>query len=96
MNADESWDSFINEQLETNPEFRTAYQDARRKLDAAWEVECRYGNCVVFVSPDSNEREDLGGWGPVGCPCEGEPGPDATEAELADYYNQTHNLSGFE
>jgi hypothetical protein len=54
------------------PEARAAYEKAKAEMDAAWKVECRYGNCIVFVSADSNQREDLGGWGPVGCPCGGE------------------------
>lgn len=67
-----SWRAETEDRIKTDPEFAAAMEKATRELDEAWEVECRYGNCTVFVSPDSNVREDLGGWGPVGCPCEGE------------------------
>ena len=64
------WDE-LRDSLLTTPEARAAYDKAGKALDEAWETECRYGNCTVFVSPDSSVREDLGGWGSVGCPCEG-------------------------
>lgn len=64
-----SWRAEIEDRVKTDPEYAASMEQARHELDAAWEVECRYGNCTVFVSPDSNVREDLGGWGPVDCPC---------------------------
>lgn len=64
MSGHKSWRE-ISAALDTS----TEYSQAKRELDEAWEIECRYGNCVVFVSPDSDVREDLGGWGPIGCPC---------------------------
>jgi len=79
MSGHKSWDAFITERLETDPGFRATYERAKHELDAAWEVECRYGNCVIFVSPDSSvgpDQED--GWGPVGCPCSGEEVFDGT------------------
>lgn len=66
--GDSSWFE-LDAELEGSEEYRRA----KRELDEAWEVECRYGNCTIFVSPDSNVREDLGGWGPAGCPCSAEP-----------------------
>lgn len=68
--ADQSWKEWSDEQLATNPEFRKGYERATRELDEAWEIVCRYGNCVIYVSPDSTIREDLGGWGWAECPCE--------------------------
>lgn len=56
--------------FEDTPRSRAIYEEERRKLDAEWKVECRYGNCVIFVSPDSSvgpDQED--GWGPIDCPC---------------------------
>lgn len=69
MTGHKSWRELTDEHLRTNPEFREGYEKAKRELDEAWNVTCRYGNCVVFVSPDSNVRKDLGGWGPIDCPC---------------------------
>lgn len=60
----------LSDWFRETPESQAEYEKAKRKLDAAWEVECRYGNCTIFVSADSSVREDLGGWGPIDCPCE--------------------------
>jgi hypothetical protein len=62
----------VEDKIKSDPEYAAAMEVARRELNEAWEVKCRYGNCVVFVSPDSNIREDLGGWGPIDCPCKSE------------------------
>lgn len=70
MSEHRSW-AEISADLEKTP----GYRQAKRELDEAWEIECRYGNCTVFVSADSNVREDLGGWGPIGCPCKANDDP---------------------
>lgn len=66
-----SWRELSDDLIQT-PAGKAAYERAKRELDEALEIECRYGNCVIFVNPDSNapaSRRDLGGWGPVDCPC---------------------------
>lgn len=63
------WRELTDERLNSDPRFRLAYEAAKRELDEAWEVRCPYNNCTWFVSPDSNVREDRGGWGPIDCPC---------------------------
>jgi len=62
------WNDFLDELL-TDPEAQASYDRARAELDKAWEVVCPYRYCVWWVSPDSNVREELGGVGPVDCPC---------------------------
>ncbi len=62
------WES-LRDAFMATPQGRAAVEQARRWLDEAWRVECRYGSCVVFVSVDSSVRQDLGGWGPISCPC---------------------------
>lgn len=71
MSGHKKWGQTISSWFDESPEAKAAYVRAKQELDEAWEVECRYGNCTVFVSADSSVREDLGGWGAVGCPCEG-------------------------
>lgn len=69
MSGDRKFSIWFDE-LMTDPEFRESYDKARHELDTKWEIECRYGNCVIFVSPDSSvgpEQDD--GWGPIDCPC---------------------------
>lgn len=70
MSDHKRWRDWADELIATDPEFRAGYIEAKRQLDEAWEVTCRYGNCVIFVSPDSSVGSDQSdGWGPVDCPC---------------------------
>lgn len=70
MSGHKSWLEEIAERLASDPEFRTGYEKATRELDAKWQIGCRYGNCTIFVSPDSSVGPDQDdGWGPVDCPC---------------------------
>lgn len=64
------WAEVIAEHEANDPEFRAGMERARAELDAKWEILCRYGNCTIFVSPDSSEGPDQDdGWGPIYCPC---------------------------
>lgn len=70
MPGHRKWEDVKTSWFNDTPESREEYAKAKRELDAAWQIECRYGNCVIFVSPDSSvgpDQED--GWGPVDCPC---------------------------
>ncbi len=61
---------FIEDAIRNDPEFQANYERARRELDAKWEVTCRYGNCTIFVDPDSSVGPDQDdGWGPIYCLC---------------------------
>jgi hypothetical protein len=67
MSERRSWR--VSTWFEDTSESRAAYEEAKRELDGAWEVECRYGGCTWWVSPNSDTREDLGGFGLIDCPC---------------------------
>lgn len=72
MTKHKSWLEETNERLRADPEseFAVAYKRAERELDAKWKIECRWGSCVIFVSPDSSVGPDQSdGWGPIDCPC---------------------------
>lgn len=59
------WSEFMANVLK-DPDAKAAYNKAVDELDAAWEVVCREGNCMWWVTPDG----DIGGIGGMGCPCE--------------------------
>lgn len=62
------WPSLRDHYPDT-PERRASYARAKARVDACWMVLCREGNCVWWVSPDSDQRDYLSGMGPVDCPC---------------------------
>ena len=53
MSGHTKWDKFVSDWFDDTPSARASLEAARAELDAKWEIECRYGNCVIFVSPDS-------------------------------------------
>jgi len=68
MSGHRTWQD-LRDELLTTPEARAAYDRHRVEMDGAWDVVCRHGCCVWWISQDSNRREELGGWGPAACPC---------------------------
>lgn len=66
--ARRSWDAFMTEQMQ-DPTFAAAYEAAMTAQAREIEGVCENGQCVEFRDPDTNEV--TGGWGPVGCGCEG-------------------------
>jgi hypothetical protein len=55
-----------------DPVARWARARAKAQYARATRVRCGFGHCTVLWDPVA--REDLGGFGPVGCPCESLPG----------------------
>jgi hypothetical protein len=53
----------------TDPAARAAFDRAEADQRFMREQPCSEGNCVEFI--DTRTGENTGGWGPVGCPCEG-------------------------
>jgi hypothetical protein len=41
-----------------------------KNWEAATPRQCRYGRCTDFICPDCGRT--MGGWGKVGCKCQGE------------------------
>lgn len=50
--------------------FKRHYEAASKNLGRLVEQPCSEGCCVELIDPETGEN--TGGWGPVGCPCQGE------------------------
>lgn len=47
-------------------EERREFEIEREKIKLAVQTPCSFGCCMDLITPD---RQIIGGWGPIGCPC---------------------------
>lgn len=64
-------DAHIAESMK-DPEYAAAVARIEAEREFMVEQPCVEGCCVEII--DTRTGENTGGWGPVGCPCQGEPG----------------------
>lgn len=49
-------------------DYERVAREIEEQLARAEEVPCVYGNCIEWHDPETGEN--LGGFGPMGCPCQ--------------------------
>ena len=63
-----TWAERTRARLMSTPEGRAALAEAEEREKRLIQQLCREGNCVELIDPLTSEN--MGGWGPVGCPCQ--------------------------
>jgi hypothetical protein len=63
-----TWAERMRLELMSTPEGRKALAKAEETEKFLIEQPCSEGNCLDLI--DTRTGENVGGWGPVGCPCQ--------------------------
>ena len=67
MTQARNWQELRDKALR-DPEVRASFARSKEQLDRAVQTRCSEGVCVEWHDPKTGEH--LGGYGPVGCPCQ--------------------------